>query len=138
MPDSADNNGNPGDGGYGPDVGGTGFGGNDPGFGGLGFADALGLANQMTFEDAATAVGVVSTAALAGVVAAAGQPAAAVLGSISAASFAAVAIGHLASDYAATVQGLQALGVNVDPMDRDELTLVNYGGQIYVVDCPSR
>jgi hypothetical protein len=44
------------DGGYGPDVGGAGFGGGDPGFGGLGFADALGLANQMTSGDIATAI----------------------------------------------------------------------------------
>ena len=35
------------------------------------------------------------------------------------------------------MQGLQALGVSVDPMDAPDITLVNSGGQIYVFESRS-
>jgi hypothetical protein len=125
MPDSADDNGNPGDGGYGGT--GDGFGGGDPGFGGLGFADALGLANQMSFSDVATAISVTAGTALTIGLVAAGQPGFGALTEIATVSGAAVQLGQAASDYAATVQGLQALGVTFDPMDYSDLVLINNG-----------
>jgi hypothetical protein len=135
MPDSADDNGNPGDGGYGPDVGGAGFGGGDPGFGGLGFADALGLANQMSFGDVMAVTEVTAGTALSIGIAAAGQPGFAALTEIATVSGAAVAIGKAAADYASTVQGLQELGISFDPMDGPDLLLVNNGsGSVYVYE----